>query len=163
MNSAKRIKKETRYSNFDIKKHHRKRARHHRTSTNAFYEACMEAVNREQPPIELLEESKEKGASFPETETSNSGEGADPFEYKVLFDRYEDPSPEVTVPTTAFVKDHNMFDRNMFIVLLIGMCISIFGWVSTCVVYKKVLWSSTQEKLELQERLRQYEQKEQHP
>lgn len=123
-------------------------------------------MNREAPPLppcELPEESKEKGAAFPETDTANSCKGADPFEYKVFFERAEDPSPEEDVPAPAFANDHNIFDRNMFLVLLVGMLISIFGWIGTYVVFRKVLWTSTQEKIELQERLRQYEPEEQHP
>lgn len=133
---------------------------------NSFLEACQEVMNREAPPLspcELPEESKAKGAAFPETDTANSCEGADPFEYKVLFERSEDPSPEADVPTLVFANNPNMFDRTMFLVLLAGMIVSIFGWISTYVVFRKALWTSTQEKIELQERLRQYEPEEQHP
>lgn len=133
---------------------------------NSFLAACQEAVNREAPPLppcELPEDSKEKGASFPETDTENSCEGSDSFEYKVLFERSEESSPEWIYPETVSTNEHNVFDRNMFLVLLVGMLISIFGWIGTYVVFRKALWSSTQEKLELQERLRQYEPEEQHP
>lgn len=141
----------------------------HKRDDNSFLAACQEAVSREAPPLppcELPEDSKEKGASFPETDTENSCEGSDAFEYKVLFERSEEPSPEGIYPETVSTNEHNVFDRSMFLVLLVSMLISlisIFGWIGTYVVFRKALWSSTQEKLELQERLRQYEPEEQYP
>lgn len=143
--------------------------RHRRTSfgrerrgdqLHPFFAACKEVVEREAPPLppyELPEESKEKGAAFPVTDTGNSCEGSEPFEYKVLYERDLSDGDQQTVPTTAFVQSHGHWERSMFLVLLIGMLISIFGWIGTYVVFRKVLWSSTQETIELRERLRQYE------
>ena len=136
---------------------------------NSFLAACQEAVNREAPPLppyELPEDSKEKSVSFPETDTENFCEESDAFEYKVLFERSEVSAPEWIYPETVSTKEHNVFDRSMFLVLLVSVLISLIsicGWIGTYVVFRKALWSSTQEKLELQERLRQYEPEEQHP
>lgn len=133
---------------------------HGRGKINTFFAACKEAVEREAPPLspyELPEESKEKGAAFPATDTGNSCEGSEPFEYKVIYEREPADDPPHAVPTTVFVESHWHWERSMFLVLLIGMLISIFGWIGTYVVFRKVLWSSTQETIELRERLRQYE------
>lgn len=123
---------------------------------NSFFAACREVMERDQPR-ELPEDVNEKDESLQDTDTGNSCKVSESFEYKVIFERDSCDKATETVPTPSFVTSHWRWDRSMCFMLLMGMLISIFGWIGTYAVFRKVLWNSTQETIELRERLRKYE------
>lgn len=110
-----------------------------------FRRACIDAVQKGYPALtDPPQENPVKETSFPET-----------IEYDMFYEFNPVSEPENS--DAKIVENHWRWERGMFIVLLLGMIVSICGWVGAYVVFRKALWSSTQEKLELQEKLRQYE------
>lgn len=127
---------------FDCPKH---------TGMSDFRRVCMDAV--QQAPMELTQESKDKGAAFLETGTASTSKGTELGEYKVIYEHGNFPET-VSVPT---VGKQRRRERDVLIVLFLLTVIYICGWLCTYAVFRKALQSSTQEKIELQEKLRQYE------